>query len=68
MGILEKEGHLLVFDTDNSKKKKKKKKKLPTAEIIARLTGKIGANLPTAEGLMNFFFLYIYLQFCELVS
>ena len=24
---------------------------MPTAEIIARLTGKIGANLPAAEGL-----------------
>ena len=45
MGIVEKEGNLLVFDADNLKKN------FITAEIIARRMGKISAHLPAAEGL-----------------
>ena len=43
MGIAETEGGLPLFDTDNLKIF------MPTAEIIARLMGKIGANVPAAD-------------------
>ena len=48
MGIGEKEGGLPVFNTDIQTLFF-----FPTAEIIARLTCKIGANLPAAQGLMT---------------
>ena len=44
MGIVEKEGSLPLLDTANIIF-------WPTAEIITRLTGKIGADLPGVEGL-----------------
>ena len=45
MGIVEKEGGLPVFDTDNLKDF------LPAVDIITWLMGKISANLPAVEGL-----------------
>ena len=53
MGIVEKEGGLHVFDTDilNTFFFFFPFLFLLTAEIITQLTGKIRANLPTAEGL-----------------
>ena len=60
MGIVEKEGSLPVFDNDNffffffcQLLKFFFFFFLPTTEIITRLGGKIGANLPTMKGLMT---------------
>ena len=50
MAIVEKEGILPVFNIDILNTFFFF---LPTAEITAWLTGKIGTNLPTAEGLKN---------------
>ena len=55
MGIVEKEGGLPVFDIDNLKKK------IPTAETITWVGGKISANLPAVEGLTSYFFFFSFL-------
>ena len=49
MGIAEKEGGLLDFDTDNLNFFF-----FPTAEIIAQLQGEISMHIPATQGLTSF--------------
>ena len=62
IGIVEKQGGLPLFNTDNSNFFS------PTPEIIARLTGKISANLLITEGLNILMKVYLNPTFLQAKS